>query len=127
MKRLELAEEFLKDAKKSFKEYIETGNEEKLRQSCEKSWGAVAQSLMELADRPITKHRDFALVAKEYARIYNKEDIRHGEACGEALHAAGFYHGALTPEAVEDHINCVNKLFDIVKELKNDQKPNPEG
>lgn len=116
MDKLELAKKFLDDAKEEFQAYAQTGDEEKLKQACEKSWGAVAQLFMHAGGKELTRHRDFAIAAKELAEKTGKIEFVRVEVVGEALHAAGFYHGALTPEAVHASLDMVSEFVKLIEQ-----------
>ncbi|KPV63269.1 MAG: Archaeal PaREP1/PaREP8 family protein [Candidatus Bathyarchaeota archaeon BA1] len=112
-----MAKKFLADAKEEFQAYLNTGDEEKLRQACEKGWGAVAQLLMHASGKELTHHREFGIVVKQLAEKTGYRIIKRAEMAGEALHAGCFYHGALSPEAVEEALNMISELLKIVESL----------
>ena len=100
-----------------FQTYLTTGEEEKLRQACEKGWGAVAQLLMHASGKELTHHRDFGVVARQLTEKTGNTLIERVEMAGEALHAGGFYHGALSPEAVKAALDMVSDLIKVVEEF----------
>jgi len=115
--KLNLAKKFLADAMEEFQTYLITREEEKLRQACEKGWGAVAQILMHASGKELTHHRDFGVVARQLTEKTGNSLIERAEMAGEALHAGGFYHGALSPEAVKAALGVVSDLIEIAEEL----------
>jgi len=115
--KLNLAKEFLADAREELQTYLTTGKEEKLRQACEKGWGAVAQLLMHTSGKDLTHHRDFGVVARQLTEKTGNALIERAEMAGEALHAGGFYHGALSPEAVRVALDMISDLIKAVEEL----------
>jgi len=115
--KLNLAKKFLADAREEFVTYLATEEEEKLRQACEKGWGAVAQLLMHVSGKDLTHHRDFAVVAKQLTDKTGNTIIERAEMAGEALHAGGFYHGALSPEAVNAALDMISDLIKVFEEL----------
>lgn len=115
--KLGLAKKFLADAREEFQAYLSTGEEEKLRQACEKGWGAVAQLLMHASGKELTRHRDFGLVAKQFTEKTGNTIVERAEMAGEALHAGGFYHGALSPEAVDAALDMISELVKVIEGL----------
>ena len=115
MSKLELAKKFLADAEEEFQAYLNTGEEEKLRQACEKGWGTVTQLLMHASGKELTHHRDFGTVAKQLAGKTGKVTFERAEMAGEALHAGGFYHGALSPEAARAALDMISELVKVIE------------
>lgn len=114
---LELSEKFLSQARADLDEYRKTLEDVKLREACEKGWGAMAQLLMHAVSREITEHRGFSQAATELYRKTGRKEIVLTETAAEALHAAGFYHGALTADAVELTLNAIEEVLQIFREM----------
>jgi len=108
--RLQLAQEFFEKAREELESYRREQREVHLREACEKAWAAIAQALMHVAGRPITRHKDFERVARQYWKVYGREPIA-GERAGDQLHSGGFYHGALDeilqPPLVSSCASCL--------------------
>ena len=115
LSKLELASKFLADAEEEFQAYLTTGEEEKLRQACEKGWGTVTQLLMHASGKDLTRHRDFGTVAKQLGEKTGNTTFERAEMAGEALHAGGFYHGALSPEAVKAALDMISELLKVIE------------
>ena len=111
MDRLDLAKKFLSDATEEFRAYLTTEEEEKLREACEKGWGAVAQLLMYASGKELTPHRDFGVVAKQLTEKTGDTLIERAEMAGETLHSGGFYHGALSPEGISAALDMISDLI----------------
>lgn len=114
---MELAKDFLAEARRQLDEYVKTGNELALRQACEKGWGAVAQALMAATGKPIEAHREFGIVASELYKKTGNRSILTGESAGEYLHSAGFYHGLPTAELVSNSLDLIEELLRAMKVL----------
>ncbi len=115
--RLKLAGKFLSEARLELEGFKKTLEDVKLREACEKGWGAMAQFLMYAAGKEITEHRGFSQMASELYRKTGKREIVLTETAAEGLHAAGFYHGALTADAVELTLKSMEEMFQAVKDL----------
>lgn len=113
-----MATAFLVEAFEQLKGYEKTGKEEMLRQACEKGWGAVAQALMHASGKDLTQHREFGQIGKQLTEKTGDQVFARSEALGEALHAGGFYHGALSPEAVDSALSAVGELITAVERLE---------
>ncbi len=113
-RRLKLAEAFLHDAANELELFRKTREEVNLRQACEKGWGATAQLLMLAAGKEITEHRGFSEAATELYKKTGKREILLIHAAAEGMHAAGFYHGALTAETVEATLASIKDLMSII-------------
>jgi hypothetical protein len=116
MEGISLAKEFLAEAEIELSAYRKKKRESLLRQSAEKGWAAVAQSLKALNPK-IKKYSDFGETAVALAEEYKNEDIVKGEACGEALHSFGFYEGKLSPKRVEHYLLCIRDFLDIMENV----------
>ncbi len=114
---MRLSWQFLEEARRQLDLYVETQDELALRQACEKGWGAVAQALMSVADRPVASHRDFGIIASELFRKTGERAILTGESAGEYLHSAGFYHGLPTAELVLNSLELIEEFLKALEKL----------
>ncbi len=115
--KLKLAEKFLSEAMTELREYGKTLEDVKLREACEKGWGAMSQLLMYAVDREITEHRGFSEAATELYKKTGRKEVVLAETAAEGLHAAGFYHGALTAEAVDLTLKSIEDAVRITREI----------
>lgn len=115
--KVELSERFLSEARAELDEYRKTLEDVKLREACEKGWGAMAQLLMYSVGKEIVEHRGFSQAASELYRKTGKKEILLTETAAEALHAAGFYHGVLTADAVELTLKAIEEVFSAVRQM----------
>ncbi len=115
-KKLQLAEEFLKEGKIELTRYETTGKETALWQACEKGWATVSQSLKAVNPK-IRRHADFGRTAARLAEEYNNEEIIRCESAGETLHRSGFYENALDIMAVKHHLKSVEDFLNLIDNI----------
>ena len=111
-----LSEDFMQDAKVAMIEYTKTKNEEKLRQACEKGFGAFTQALMHYKGRAV-RHKEFGRVADELFAKSKAHDILRAHRDAESLHAS-FYDRVLSPLEVEDALNQIEAGMKIIRSLR---------
>ena len=116
--KLELGAKFLSEARRELEEYWKTAEDVNLREACEKGWEAMAQLLMYATGREITEHRGFSKAATDLYKKIGRKEIVLTETAAEALHAAGFYHGVLTADAVELTLISIEEIFRILQGSK---------
>jgi len=113
--KLELGAKFLSEARRELEEYSKTAEDANLREACEKGWEAMAQLLIYATGREITEHIGFSKAATDLYKKTERKEIVLTETAAEALHAAGFYHGVLTADAVELTLNSIEEIFRILQ------------
>jgi len=116
MNYLKLSYGFLADAKEALAEYRDTRDEEKLRQACEKAFGAFAQALMHYKGRDL-HHREFRDVVEELFLKTKSYGIVEAHTYAESLHAS-FYHGLLSHIEVEYALSRIETGIQDVAQLK---------
>ncbi|MDG6964988.1 MAG: hypothetical protein JRN27_08160 [Nitrososphaerota archaeon] len=111
--KLKIARRFLEEARIEMAQYDKSHDEAVLRLVCEKVWGAIAQALMHAADKDVTHHTDYQQIANDLKRS-KKVDVINAVIVGDRLHSAGFYHGRLSPGAVEDAMGIVGQAVEEI-------------
>ncbi|MEW6680761.1 MAG: PaREP1 family protein [bacterium] len=115
-KKLQLAEEFLKEGKLELERYETTKKETSLWQACEKGWASVS-CVLKAVNPKIRRHADFGKTAMQLARKYNNREIMLGEACGEMLHRSGFYEHALDKDVIKESLFSIESFLHLIDNI----------
>jgi len=127
MSLLEEAWKALKEAKEEYRRFLETGENMKLRDSCDKGWLSIVLATEHLLECAGAK--------KPHGRVERNELLEHLEkhvtevkelgladrmwARATRLHAEGYYEGWIGRESLEMELNKVERYLRDVEKLEN--------
>lgn len=115
--RLVLARLFINSAREELQEYRDLQSEISYRQACEKAWAAIAQAVMYVHGNSIHHHNEYSKIVNALKKS-GEIDLVDAVIVGDQLHSGGFYHGAISVDAVENGIQSIDEKIAEIEKLE---------